>query len=253
MEMLAGQEQQVQVAARKAPLWEDIVDVFASPGAMFRRNANASWVTPWLVLSIIFAVLYFVFLSQNGELAVAQTREMMARMSRELPPAAQQPPGMVRSVLTAVIFQPLGLLVFGVLLGGFLLWLAGAVAQGGPRFTQAMMIMAWSAFPGILQKIVSGVLVLLKTSSGAELSAMKDPSTGILHFLDPTSIPLSLMSALAMVDVFVFWEVALWAVALKVISNYSTGKATAVAVATWLLMLLPMMGLGLLGQLAMGG
>ncbi len=253
MEMATGQEPQVQPEARKAPLWEDIVDVFVSPAALFRRKAQTSWVTPWLVLSVIFAVLYFVFLSQNNELAVTQTREMMARVGRELPAAAQQPPGLVRSILTAVVGQPILLLIFGVLLGGFLLWVAAAVAQRGPSFKQAMMIMAWAAFPGILQKLISGVLVLMKTSSGGDLSAIKDPSTGILRFLDPASIPLPLLSALGMVDIFILWEAVLWAVALKAICNYSTGKAAAVAAATWLLMLLPLMGMGLLGQMAMGG
>lgn len=81
---------------------------------------------------------------------------------------------------------------------------------------------------------------------------MKDISTGILRFLDTSSLPLPLMSALAMVDIFAFWQMILWAVALKAVCDYSTGKATAVALATWLLMLLPLMGMGFLGQLAMG-
>ncbi len=251
MEMMAGQEQQVQPEAAKAPLWEDVVDVFVSPAALFRRNAKASWVTPWLVLSVIFVVLYFVFMSQNGELAVASAREMMARAGRELPAAAQQPPGLVRHIISA-IFQPVGLLI-GIVLGGFLLWIAALVAQGGPRFTQAMMIVAWASFPGILQKVVQGVLVLMKTSSGAELTPTRDISTGLLRFLDPASIPLPLMSALALVDIFALWQMILWIVALRAICNYSTGKATAVGVATWLLLMLPLMAMGFLGQMALGG
>ncbi len=253
MEMATGQAPQTEAPPRKAPLWEDLVDIFVSPAGVFRRNADASWVKPWLLLSVILGVLYFVFIGPNSEIAVASAREMMARAGRELPAAAQQPPGLVRNLFTVIVFQPLGILILGVLLGGFLLWVAAAVAQGGPRFKQAMMIMMWAAFPTILQKIVSGVLVLMKMSSGADLSAIKDPSTGILRFMDPGSVPLPLLSALGMVDIFVVWEVVLWAVALKAICHYSTGKAAAVAVAAWLLMLLPVMGLGLLGQLAMGG
>lgn len=253
MEMMAGQEPQVQAEAqKKAPLWEDVVDIFVSPAALFRRNAKSSWVVPWLVLSVILAVVYLVFMGPFGEMTVAQTREVMARAGRELPAAALQPPGLVRHLFTALLFQPIGLLI-GILLGGFLLWIAALVAQGGPRFPQAMMIIAWASFPSILQKVVQGVLVLLKTSSGAELSPTRDVSTGLLRFLDPSTIPLPLVSALAMVDLFALWSLILWIVALKAICHYSTGKATAVAVATWLLLLLPLMGFGLLGQLAMGG
>lgn len=253
MEMMTGQTQPAEVPVKKAPIWEDLVDIFLSPAALFRRNADASWVKPWLLLSVILGVLYFVFIGPNNEIAVASAREMMARLGRELPAAAQQPPGLVRNLFTVILVQPLFMLILGVLLGGFLLWIAAIVAQGGPRFKQAMMIMAWAAFPTILQKVVAGVLVLLKISSGAEISGIKDPSTGILRFLDLSSIPLPLVSALALVDIFIFWEVILWAVALKAICNYSTGKAAAVAVATWLLMLLPLMGMGMLGQLATGG
>ncbi len=253
MEMMTGQAQPAEAPVKKAPLWEDLVDIFVSPAGLFRRNANQSWVTPWLLLSVILGVLYFVFIGPNSEIAVASAREMMARAGRELPAAAQQPPGLVRNLLTVIVFQPLGLLILSVLLGGFLLWIAAAVAQGGPRFKQAMMIMAWASFPTVLQKLVAGVLALLKTSSGAELSGLKDSSTGLLRLIDTSSLPLPIISALAMVDIFVLWEAILWAVALKAVCNYSTGKATAVAAATWLLMLLPLMGMGFLGQLATGG
>jgi len=252
MEMMVGQDQQPQqVAVEKKPLWEDVIDVFVSPFQLFKRQANESWVKPWLVLSVIFAVLYIAFMGPNGELSIATAREMMARVGKELPAAAQQPPSLVRGILAAVIGQPLAVLVFGGLMGGFLLWAASAVAGGGPRFKQAMTIVLWAAFPGILQKVISGVLVLIKSNSGAELSAA-DASTGILRFISPASVPIPVYTALAMVDIFVLWQVILWAVALKAVCNYSTGKASAVAVATWLLTLLPLMAIGFLSQMLMG-
>jgi len=251
MEQMAGQEQAPQVEARKTPLWEDVVDVFVSPAQLFRRRENDGWVKPWLVLSAIVVVLYFVFLGPNHEIAVASAREMMARSGKQLPAGAQTGGGTAGQIISG-IFQPLFLLI-GILIGALLLWVAALVAQGGPRFKQAMMIIAWASFPSILQKVLQGVLVLMKTSSGEELSPMKDVSTGLLRFLDPASLPLPLISALAMVDVFAFWQMILWIVALKAICNYSTGKAAAVAFATWLLMLLPLMGMGFLGQLALGG
>jgi hypothetical protein len=252
METVTGQEQAeaAQEPAPKVSLWEDIVDVFVSPAGLFRRQAQASWVKPWLVLSVILVVLYFVFWGPNREVAMASAQEMLARANRQVPAGAQPGGGTVGQVISGV-FQPVILLI-GVLVGGLLLWIASLVAQGGPRYKQAMTIVAWASFPTILQKVVVGVLVLLKTSSGEPLSAMRDTSTGILRFLDTGSLPLPLLSALGLVDVFVFWQLILWVVALKVICHYSAGKATAVAVATWLLMVPLLMSLGLLGQLAMG-
>ncbi len=251
MEMMVGQDQQPQQAAvEKKPLWEDVVDVFVSPFGVFKRQANAGWVKPWLVLSIISVIIYFAFLGPNHEIAVASQREMMARLNRPLPAGAAPGGGTVGQIVSG-IFQPLFILL-GVLLGALFLWIASAVAGKGPRFKQAMMIMAWASFPTILQKVLAGVLVMLKMNSGEEISPIKDVSTGILRFLDTSSLPLPLVSALAMVDVFAFWQLILWAVALKAVCDYSTGKATAVAVATWLLLLLPLMGMGFLGQMMMG-
>ncbi len=252
METTVEQGQQAQQAQppEKKPLWEDVVDVFVSPFELFRRQANGSWVKPWLVLSVVVVALYFVFLGPNREVAIASAREMMARAGKEMPAAAQGG-GNVGQIIAGV-FQPVALLI-GVLLGALLLWIASAVAGAGPRFKQAMTIIAWASFPVILQKVIQGVLVLMKTGSGAELSPMRDASTGILRFIDPSSLPLPILSALGLVDIFAFWQMILWLVALKAVCNYSTGKATAVAVATWLLMLLPAMGMGLVGQLAVGG
>ena len=252
MEMMVGQNQQPQqTAVEKKPLWEDVVDVFVAPYGLFKRQANAGWVKPWLVLSIITVIIYFAFLGPNHEIAVATQREMLARVNRPLPAGATPGGGTAGQIVSGVL-QPVFVLI-GILLVAFLLWIASAVAGQGPRFKQAMTIIAWASFPTILQKVVAGVLVLIKVNSGEELSPMKDMSTGILRFLDTHSMPLPLSSALAMVDIFAFWQLILWAVALKAVCDYSTGKATAVAFATWLLLLLPFMGLGFLGQLFMGG
>lgn len=252
MEMMAGQEPPAAVTEpKKASLWEDIVDVFVSPAELYRRQAQAGWVKPWLVLSVILVALYFVFLAPNREVAIASAQEMAARSGRQLPAGAASGGGMAGQII-AGLFQPIGVLI-GIVVGGLLLWLAAVVAQGGPRVKQAFMIIAWASFPSILQKVLVGVLVLMKTSSGQELNAVRDTSTGVLRFLDPSSLPLPLVSGLGLVDIFALWQVFLWLVALKVICHYSTGKATVVAFATWLLMFPLLMGMGFLGQLAVGG
>lgn len=247
MEMVTGQEQAAvaKEPARKPSLWEDVVDVFVSPAELYRRQAEGGWVKPWIVVSVLTVAIFFIFLGPNHEVAVASSREVAARMGRQLPE-----PGMGGQIFSG-IFQPV-LLLIGIVVSAFLLWVAAAVAQGGPRFKQAMMIVSWALLPTILQKVLVGVLVLMKTSSGEELNAVRDTSTGVLRFLDPGSLALPLVSGLSLVDVFAFWQLILWLVALKVVCHYTTGKATAVALATWVLMLPLAMGMGFLGQLAMG-
>ncbi len=250
MEMQTDQEQQTApVPAKKASLWEDVVDVFVSPAELYRRHVNDGWVKPWLVLSVLVVVLYFVFLGPNHEISVASMREALARANKPVPEGAGQ--GMAGQIVGG-LFQPI-IIAIGILLTGVLLWIAGAVAQAGPRFKQACMIVAWASFPTILQRALSAVLVIMKTNSGEPLNPTRDVSFGVLRFVDSSSLPLPIVSALSMADIFILWQVVLWVVALKVVSNFSTGKAVAVSIATWLVLLLPLMGLGYLGQLAMGG
>ena len=251
MDTAADQETQVkEPEPPKASLWEDLIDVFISPAELYRRRAQDGWVKPWIVLSIILIALYYLFYAPNKELALASARELLARKGlTELPAGAQGTTNVMQMI--GGIFQPIGVLI-GLLLGGAILWVVGLVAQGGPRFRQAMMIVAWASFPTILQKAAQAVLIILKTNSGEALGPVKDTSFGVLRFLDPSSLPTPLVATLSMVDLFAFWQMVLWIVAVKVICNYTAGKATAVGVAAWLVMLLPVIGLGFLGQ-AFGG
>jgi hypothetical protein len=54
------------------------------------------------------------------------------------------------------------------------------------------------------------------------------------------------------VDLFALWEMVLWIVALRVICHFTIGKAATVGVATWLVMMLPLIGLGFVVQAFVG-
>src|SRR5512140_875063 len=76
-------DQQPPVAPSEAPksasLWEDLVDVFISPAELYRRRAHDSWVKPWIVVSVISAALYYVFLPATKAIAAAAMQEAMAK------------------------------------------------------------------------------------------------------------------------------------------------------------------------------
>ncbi|HEX9109147.1 MAG TPA: hypothetical protein VF832_17995, partial [Longimicrobiales bacterium] len=79
MEMITGQEQSPQVQPRKASFWEDIVDLFVSPAEVYRRHEKDSFVVPWLLVSVIGAVLYYAFISANRAMATAVMQAQMTK------------------------------------------------------------------------------------------------------------------------------------------------------------------------------
>src|SRR5207253_8129347 len=46
--------------------WEDFVDVYLSPGDLFARRAQETWLKPFLLLALISTVLYYAFLPLNS-------------------------------------------------------------------------------------------------------------------------------------------------------------------------------------------
>src|SRR5688572_1173859 len=48
--------------------WEDLIDVYFSPGELFARRAHESWIKPFILLCAICIVLYYAFLPINAVL-----------------------------------------------------------------------------------------------------------------------------------------------------------------------------------------
>jgi hypothetical protein len=227
-----------QPPATKASLWEDLVDVFASPAELFRRQENGSWVRPWLVLSIVMVVLYYVFLPATKAVAAAGMEEALAGATPQAAATARGAANTIQNISGIIVPGYLILVVLGV---GFLLWLMGLLAKGGPRFKQAAMIVAWASFVSIIQQVLFGVLVTLKINNGQPIVPKQDASFGVLRFLDPASVPAVLDPLIGRLDIFPIWQAILWFVALRVICRWAPAKAAATSAATWILIAVPLM------------
>lgn len=225
--------------APKASLWEDLVDVFMSPAELYRRRANDGWVKPWVVLSIVSAVLYYVFLPATKAVSQAAMQEAMAKRGiNEVPQNAQ---GIANTFqMIGGIIVPIGLLV-GILLTALVIWVVAAIAKGGPTYRQAAVIAAWASFVGVVQQVVSSILIILKNNSGGAIVPAQDTSFGVMRFLAPDSVAAVLVPVLNRLDIFAIWQALLWLVALHVICRWPTAKAASVAAVSWIIMAVPMM------------
>lgn len=251
METMTGQEQQAgQAEAKKASLWEDIIDVFVAPADLYRRHAQDTFVKPWLIVSVLGAVLYYAFITANKALQAAAMQAQLAKQGLTEVPAQAQGFANVMANLGGIMVPIVYLAMF--LLLGFAIWIVGMLAKGGPTFRQSVMIPAWAGMVIPLSQVLLGVLITLKLNSGEELSAVRDASTGVLRFVGGDSLSPILQSALGIVDIFWIWQAVLWFIALKTICSWPAGKAAAVAGVTWLLVALPGTVLAMI-RLATGG
>lgn len=224
---------QTETEPRRAARWEDLVDIFLSPAQLFRRRAEDSWLTPFIILSVISFVLYYVFLPANSAV-------MDAAMRARLPAGAQAPSaGAVHTFqLLGGLFVPVGIGI-SVVFSGLLLWGMAVVTGGGLRFGQSVLITVYAAYVGILQQILASVLIILKSNQGAPIDVVRDFSFGLVRFLPKDAVPAALVPLLGRIDLFALWQAALWAVGVAVIAKTSRGRAILVAAGAWLIYAIP--------------
>ena len=229
-----------QPQAQQAALWEDFVDIFFSPGELFRRRANAGFGLAFLVLAAVCVILYYVFPTVSHAFAESQITAQLAKNPERA--AALQARGGDPAAGWKFFgaFVPVGMLV-AVLMTAFFTWLGAKVASVPLRFKQSMTLNTWAAYVVIPQLVIVSVLALLKVNRGEALDGVKDRSLGVLRLMDTANTPDWLVGLLSRLDVIAIWQLVLTAIAVAAITKTTKGNAYLVAVITWLLLAIPMM------------
>ena len=122
-------------------IWEDFIDIFMNPSAVFERRREGKFGMALLALMIISAILFFALRNGIAPIMDAEMAKQAAAMAAKNPNitpdqiGAQQ--GMMEkfAVIGYVLFMPIG-----ILLTAILLWLAGKLVSASVAFAAAMMI-----------------------------------------------------------------------------------------------------------------
>jgi hypothetical protein len=226
--------QQPAPATEKASRWEDFVDIFFSPTALFRRRANDSWVWPLIVLAALSTILYFAFPSVNRAFSEAQ---MASRnMTPEQQAAAQRMGGTF--MIIGGLFVPIVMALI-ILIGAAILWLGAKLTGILLTFRQSLMINAYVGLLTILQQLIVSVISMFKVNRGEALDPFKDRATSIIRFIDTSQMPDVLVALLSRIDIFAFWALIWTAIALIAVSNAPKGRAYAAATFVWFVAVIP--------------
>lgn len=225
-------------APERAALWEDFLEIFIKPSAVFERRKDAGFLVPLVVFLVLFFAIWFA-------LKGAFQPIMDAEMTRSIAAAMAKNPGMTEEMganmrAASEKFASVGVFIvipMIVLLLGLTTWVAGKMVGATLSVGAAMLIATYSYFPRILELLVSGAQVLLLPEE--QLTGEASVKLGVARMFDPDTTSGALMATLMRVDVFTLWITFLIAVGLHVVGKIPMNKALVGAAIVWVIGALP--------------
>ena len=226
-------------AAPRVGIWEDFVDTFYAPSAVFRRRENGNVFIPLAVVTIVCGVLFYLNSGALQPMFDAEFDRNMAIAMRQNPNVPPEAVERIRSFavrmqqVATFIFIPIAILGVGVVT-----WLAGKVVDAKQSFRAAMIVAAYAYTPRILDSVLLGLQGLFLDP--AQLDGRFRLSFGVGRFLDPDTVSPLLLAIVGRVDVITIWITVLIAIGLCVTGHIPLRKAAIAAVIVWFVGGLPM-------------
>jgi len=228
-----------QAAEPRVGIWEDFIDIFYAPSAVFRRRENGNVVIPLAVVTIVCGVLFYLNSGALQPMFDAEFDRNMAIAMRQNPNFPPEAVERIRSF--AVRMQQVGTFIFfplaiaGV---GMATWLAGKLVDARQNFRAAMIVAVYAYTPRILDSVLMGLQGLFLDP--AQLDGRFRLSFGVGRFLDPDTVSPLLLAIVGRVDVITIWITVLVAIGLSVTGHIPLRKAAIAAAIVWFVGGLPM-------------
>jgi hypothetical protein len=221
----------------KASVWEDFIDIFHQPSAVFERRREGQFGLALLIVAVLTGILAFAL--HNGLAPV-----MDAVMAKQQAAALAKNPSLTPEQLSAMSgimekaskFGAIILVPIIAVIGAALIWLIGKFVDTKVTFAAAMMIAVYSGVPRILQTIITALQGLFL--SPESITSANSVSIGPARFL-PDSANAGLDAVLNNLDVFTIWIFVLMAIGIAVVARVPMKRAAITAFLVWLVTLLP--------------
>jgi hypothetical protein len=232
----------------RASLWEDFLEIFINPAAVFERRKTSGFWLPLLVVTVAIAVLYLAFKGAIQPIMDAEFNRAIAKVMEQNPQLTpeQLASGKAFQERFASIMVVLGV-PMAILLVGLVLWIAGKVVGAAQTIGAACMVSAYSFFPRVVEQLVDAAQALFLPEE--QLTGRAAISLGPARFLDPNTASPFLSALFLRADVFTLWITILLAIGLRVTGKVPMSKALIAAAIVWLVGGLP----SLIGAMRMAG
>lgn len=224
-------------APAKASVWEDFVDIFTSPSAVFERRRDGQFGVALAVLAVVIGILTFALHNGLAPVMDAVIAKQQAAMMAKNPALTQDQlssmSGMMEktSQFGAIVFVPIIAVI-----GAFLIWLIGKFVDTKMAFAPAMMISTYSGFPRILQTVVTAVQGLFL--SPESITGPGSVSIGPGRFL-PATANAGVESIFTNLDLFTVWSYVLIAIGIAIVARVPMKRAAITTGIIWIIGLLP--------------
>jgi hypothetical protein len=222
----------------KASFFEDLVDIFFAPAAVFRRREKDSFWPALLTVTVLLAVFTFA----NGNVLqpimdAEWAKQTALAVKRGGPDAAAamdkaRPFTEMAQKFGAVVFVPIFVLILA-----FFSWLIGKLFGSKQVFHAALVVVSYTFMVRVVESVVNGIQGLVMDPGS--LTGLSRIAIGPARFMDPTTTNPLVMALLTRLDLFTLWVTVLLAVGVCVTGKISRGSAVAFGITMWVLGSLP--------------
>jgi hypothetical protein len=221
-----------------ASLWEDFIDIFTSPSAVFRRRVNSGYGVQLLVTTVIFALLVLGTKALFQPVMDAESARAVARALHANPQlTAEQMQKNVEIGQNFGVYIQIIIVPIVVLLTGLVTWAVGKLFESVQSLQSAMMVSTYAMFIKLPGLVTAAIIAYF--SDPARLNGAARVTLGLGAFLDPDKTSPLLVGLLTRVDVFTIWQTILLAIGLQVTGKVSKSQSYFAAVIIWLIGALP--------------
>ncbi|MEJ2677970.1 MAG: YIP1 family protein [Gemmatimonadota bacterium] len=217
-----------------ASLWEDFIDIFYAPSAVFERRRGAKWWPMLVILTIVMVVLFYFYQRILSPVFDAELQRQMASRAQQLTPQQMENARRVTSIirpLTMVIGFPITIFVLGLVT-----WALGFAFGGAMKLGSVVLVVTYAQIVKVLQ-LLAGIVQSFFLDVG-HMTSIHQLSLGLDRFLSP-DMPAVLLGLASRVEVFTLWATVLLAIGLHVVGRLPKGRAYAVAFLVWALGAIP--------------
>ncbi len=223
--------------APQPSFWEDVIDIFVSPTAVFRRRQNTSVWPPMLFVALSIGIIFFATFNTLQPVFEAEFARNAAKAMAKNPAAAQATPEVMnkmRDVGLAVTKYGLSVIMLVTMFViGCVSWLVGKLFDSKQTFQAALVVAAWAYMPRILGALIGGIQGLLMDP--AKLNSALAISLSPARFMDPETSNQLVYQLAGRVDLITIWVTILLAIGFAVTGKVSAGRAAVFGVLMWIL------------------
>jgi hypothetical protein len=224
--------------APKTSFFEDVIDIFFQPAAVFRRRENSSAWLPMLFVAIVIGVIFFATFNTLEPLFSAEFNRAMAKQAasgQKLPPEM-----LAKARETGEAFTKYGIAVimlFSMFILGSVSWLLGKVVGSKQTYHAALVVAGWAYMPRIIGSVAGAIQGLIMDPE--KLTGQLAISLSPARFMDPETSNPVVMQLAGRFDLITIWVTILLAIGLYVTGKVTKERAAIFGVLIWIIGALP--------------